>query len=87
MVSKPGIRPEGTPQQVISRHDQRTGQQNAPIPVKCQQREGSQHVEVRFYTAVREMNEQCKGQHLRDRHSMAGQRLAWPFPDQQQWNE
>ena len=52
------LRPEDPAQQVIHGHDHRGRNQHAPIPIKCQERQRTEHVKMGFNAAARQMDEQ-----------------------------
>jgi hypothetical protein len=72
---------------VVGGHDDRGGDEDAPIAVEGQKRERSEHVEVGFDAAAGQVNEQRAHQHLRDGHRVPGERVTRPNQRKARWKD
>ena len=53
------LRPVNAAQEMIGRDDDRRGNHDSPVAIKCEKGERSEDMKVRFDAAAAEMNEQC----------------------------
>lgn len=74
--------PEETAEQVIRRHHDCAGDEDAPVAVEGQEGQRAKDVKVRLDAAAREVDEQRRGEHLRDGDGVAGERSPGPAEGQ-----
>src|SRR5258706_14916533 len=67
---------------MIGSHHDGGGKEHSPVPIKCQERERTENVKVCLDPPSREMNEQCRSQHLADGDCMSRNRAARLDPRQ-----
>ena len=79
------LRPVDAPKIVVGGDDHGGGDENAPIAIERQKRQGAEYVKMRFDPAARQMDQDSRSEHLGNGNRVTRDCLAWPIDRERNW--